>query len=141
MKDSDWKNIQFFTPNEAWGDTGLIRLELVTALDAYRKAIDTPILITCGTQGVHAKKSQHYLGLAIDAVFPEKEVWDLPTLSQMAIAHFGFSCGIYPHWKYMGYKIGGIHLDVRPPPQKSWIGLEDGSYLPYTERNLREYFY
>lgn len=139
MEKSDWEKIKFFSFNENWGDASLIKVELVTKLDVFRGLIDTPIFISCGTQGVHAPNSFHYKGEAVDILFPKKSTPDIPLLAKSAM-QCGFSgIGLYPHWKLSDREIGGMHLDIRSGKRKMWIGLAN-IYLPYSEDEVKKYF-
>jgi len=118
MKASDWAQIKFFKPTEAWGDVSKISFALVRELDSFRAYIDIPIQITCGTQGTHVEDSQHYLGLAVDVVFPSIDKKDLFDI-YLAASRFGFKgIGVYPFWRPQG----GLHLDIRDTPMRhQWL--------------------
>lgn len=135
-----WKRVKYFTASENWGDVDKISLELILELDAYREKINTPILITCGTQGKHVTDSAHYRGLAVDLVFPEKRLSDLPDLF-LTVLRFSFNgIGLYTDWKYKDRVIGGMHLDIRPTPKKAtWIGT-NGAYIAADFSNLYHLF-
>lgn len=139
MEKSDWSKIKHFTESENWGDTSLIKLELIQRLDAYREEIATPIFVSCGTQGKHAPNSLHYTGDAVDILFPKTGVSNIPMLAKIAIEHGFNGIGLYNSWKLNGVKIGGMHLDIRIGKRKIWIGLAN-IYLPYSEDEVKKYF-
>lgn len=135
MKSNDWASIKHFSATEAWGDVARISPGLVRTLDQYRDFIDTKIIITCGTQGAHTEGSQHYLGTAVDVVFPDISKKDLFDLF-IAALRFPFNgVGMYPHWK----PYGGLHLDVRSAPSKAlWLARLDGEKQVYIDFKLNE---
>lgn len=144
MTPEQWSTIRNFKPSENWGDPSRMSYELLQALDDFRDAAGTPILVTCGTQGSHVGESQHFLGKAADIVFPNLL---LPRLFDMLILASRFPAlkgiGIYPHWKVAGVTHGGLHLDVRDARTRSyWMGVPDGpsqKYVPLTAANLVTY--
>ncbi len=140
MNPSDWEKIKHFGPHENWGNVDLISFPLILELDAFRDKINTPIFISCGTQGKHLANSYHYQGLAVDILFPEKEKKDLPNLFIMA-SRFKFSgIGIYPDWEYLNEKRGGMHLDLRPTALKAmWVGIEK-NYLAVDFQSMYHLF-
>lgn len=138
MKATDWDSIRHFKASENWGDVSKINFQLVKTLDLFRDYIATPIQITCGTQGKHIENSMHYLGKAVDVVFPSIKKADLFDLFLCALRFSFGGVGIYPDW----HPMGGLHLDVRDAPFKAqWIGYNNGSgqiYLPMTKDNLKK---
>ena len=114
-------------------------LNLILMLDKFREEIKTPIYVSCGTQGKHVSHSLHYSGNAVDVLFPNKLMEDLPTLCDTA-EKIGFTgIGIYNCWNLNHVSTPGMHLDNRPGKIKKWIGLET-MYLPYNEVNVKRYF-
>lgn len=112
----------------------------MTHLEAFREWIDTPIFVLCGTQGIHSVSSQHYLGKAVDILFPLQTLQDLPDLF-LGASRFPFTgIGIYPHWGLSGVPIGGLHLDIREAPQRAlWLcTIQDGkqAYSKLTWKSL-----
>lgn len=140
-----WETVKYFSPNENWGDVERIDPSLILELDRFRHKVATPIIITCGTQGKHIDGSFHYLGLALDIMFPEKEKKDIPDLFLQALKFQFRGIGIYPDWKYKDKVIGGMHVDYRPikaypEPKATWIGVSK-SYLAADMSNLYHLFY
>lgn len=141
MKDSDWKQILYFRKSEAWGDPSLISPDLMRCLDNYRSYIKTPIIITCGTQGVHVEHSNHNKGTAIDCVIPDYDLVD----ALFDALRFPFTgIGLYPSWQYLGKTIGGIHLEYAPStnPKALWMGIGPSSeqtYIALNHSNLKKY--
>ena len=143
MNTDQWKSIKHFKVTDNWGDVNRISVKLVDLLDEYRSFINTPINVNVGTQGTHVEKSEHYLGLAVDICFPEKEVKDLFDLF-LAASRFDFNgIGIYPGWHYNGKVIGGMHLDIRDSEyRKLWIGVDEHNhqvYEAFNSENLKKY--
>lgn len=138
MKPTDWEAIRHFKPSENWGDVSKIDFQLVKTLDSFRDYIGTPIQITCGTQGKHVENSMHYLGKAVDIVFPSSDK-DLLFDFFMCAVRFPFGgIGLYPDWK----PSGGLHLDVRSAPFKAlWVGQKTDAgqvYLPMSISSLKK---
>jgi hypothetical protein len=115
-----WKKLRYFKPDsqiDKWGDTSAIDEILLYRLDDFRHWVNTPVIVTAGVQNSgHAKRSYHYKengACAVDVVLPkyEKSAFDLI----LDASRFGFTgIGYYPHWKYNGETVGGLHLDTRP---------------------------
>jgi len=141
MESKDWEQIRNFKEHERWGDKSLIRIELIKELDDFRDYINSPVFISCGTQGQHSPNSLHYTGMAVDVMFPKLKAKDLPDLLLTAM-RFNFSgIGIYPHWTLKGDAIGGMHLDIRRSLIKSlWIGLANNRYLALSFKSLNDHF-
>lgn len=149
MKDEDWKKIKHFKKKENWGDPEKISKKLVEALDRLADQTGQKIIITCGTQGRHSDNSQHYLGRAADCVFPDInsliELYDIYENARKIEDFKGI--GLYPHWKYKGKTIGGLHLDVRRKESNSlistWMSVLDSKgkqiYIALIEENLQKY--
>ena len=114
MTGHDWLKIKHFRKTENWGDEARMDYTLVQTLDRFRELIVVPIVVTCGTQGMHAINSQHYFGKAVDIVFPDCTPDKLlnHVLNAMRFPEF-MGIGVYPHWQYNGKVVGGLHLDVR----------------------------
>lgn len=143
MNTDDWKSIKYFSEHDNWGNTAKISSKLVAMLDKFRAFIGTPIHVNVGTQGTHLKNSEHYLGLAVDICFPDKEEEDLFDLF-LSASRFGFmGIGIYKGWHYNGKAIGGMHVDIREAEyRKLWIGIDSDNHQEYeafNEDNLRKY--
>jgi hypothetical protein len=153
VKEPDiWSKLDHFTREENWGDVSKIDHELLRRLDQFRDFIKKPMFITCGTQGEHSKKSQHYLGRAVDVVVPtwEGDLLDL----YLTAERFGFrGIGLYKHWEFSAYPgndpfvVGGLHLDTRvyedDPDHINharWLGVvikEKQVYTTFTLKNLK----
>lgn len=130
----DWQQIRYFTPNENWGDVDLMAPELIYKLDAMREYINTPVIISCGTQGQHSENSYHYKGEAVDVVVPshKKSLFDL----YLSAERFNWGgIGLYPHWTYRGHQCGGLHLDIRQDHGR-WIGVKKGRSVLYHSLSL-----
>lgn len=116
---------------------------LLKFLDELHEKLNTPCFLTSSNDPnqEHSTKSQHYLGNAVDIMFPKwtgtlREILDI--VSQM-----GFTgIGVYPHWQMNGKMIGGLHLDVRPGPRATWMGVRSNGkqvYIALNEDNLKKY--
>lgn len=141
MTKDDWAKLRFFKETENWGDPERMSPILLKALDDYRSVIKTPILVTSGTNGEHASESEHYVGRAVDIMFPELLPADLFDMYLIA-ERFPFSgIGVYPSWKLNGVIRGGLHLDVRPYGQGRWMGVLDENkkqvYVGLNKINLK----
>jgi uncharacterized protein YcbK (DUF882 family) len=141
MTNNDWKKIVNFSKNENWGDPEKMSIVIVGLLDQFRAYTCKKMIVTSGTQGTHAKNSAHYQGLAVDIVFPELTPKNIPDMFIDA-SRFNFkSIGIYPHWKYNGVVVGGMHVDhVFARNKRYWIGLPDGVYVDLNTENINKYF-
>lgn len=141
-----WNGIQHFKPSDSgFGDVSKIDYQIVSALDRYRDLLNVPILVTFGTQGVHLPDSQHYLGLAVDVVFPGQTLSALAGFfHQATTCGFFHGVGIYPAWKYQGIDVGGLHLDVRSSGGlHTWMGVPgdcgNQSYIAASPENFKLY--
>lgn len=144
MTAEDWPKLKHFTEMENWGEASRMDRDLVFELDAFRSFVDTPIAISCGTGKQHLEDSQHYMGRAVDILFPGKELTDLFGLAIAALRFRFNGFGIYPHWEYGGKVIGGLHLDTREwdGHRAFWMGVEqDGkqAYIDLSPEHLRAY--
>lgn len=130
MTKNDWLDITYFKRTDNWGDPDLMDSKLIHLLQNFRMMAETPIVVSCGTQGKHAKNSAHPLGRAVDILFPEKNLSDIPELFIKATKLQFQGIGIYSHWKYNDKIIGGMHLDNQPRPTRAyWICHSDGQYI------------
>lgn len=144
---SVWKELKYFTPKENWGSASKMKARFLRKLDATRNFVNYPFVITCGTQGVHSKKSQHYEGLAADLIIlnsPHVHVVDV----LIGLERFDWGgIGYYPHWKHNDKVVGGWHLDDRElepySPQARWMGVLDEKgkqiYVSLNYQNLVKY--
>jgi len=155
--ESEWKKLRYFKKEsrDKWGDVDAISAEHLFRLDDFRHYLGVPVYVTAGVSiGGHSKKSFHYRGngaCATDIVIPDYEGNFIDLI--LAAERFGFTgIGFYPHWKYNGRKVGGLHLDSRPLKwdkdftynyrEARWMGiLRNGSqvYIPLTYSNLLKY--
>ena len=124
-----WNKVRaHFRPDskiDNWGDVDGISDEHLLRLYDFRVWVGTPIFVlhAVKTSG-HAKKSYHYgrkdengvwtvEPCATDIILPDyqKTPFDLILDAQ----RFGFTgIGYYPHWRYNGQQVGGLHVDSRP---------------------------
>lgn len=126
MTQAEWRHIKYFTPEENWGKPEKMDDLLLKNLDLLRDFVGFPFKVHCGyaTTG-HSKNSYHYKGLAVDGHFEK-----LSLVEQFLFAiQFSFNgIGIYPYWENPG-----LHLDLRPGPQrKLWMQTREGYYKNLT---------
>lgn len=146
MTPDQWKTIRHFSPSDTgFGDPEKIDFSIVSAIDQFRDLLNTPIHVTFGTQGAHVAGSQHYLGLATDLIFPEKDLRSLAgifkTATECGLFH---GVGIYPHWRMNGIRRGGIHVDTRKiGGLHTWMGVPGDHlaqiYIPASEDNFTKW--
>jgi len=106
MRASDWQRIEYFTPDEPWGDWTKVEKNVIFLLDKMRGDIGHPIVIHCAYDSSgHATNSQHYLGRAVDL-----HIKDVPLIEQYLLAErYGWrGIGMYTDWN-----TPGLHLDLR----------------------------
>lgn len=126
--DQVWEKVQkYFKPDSSidkWGDPKLIDGTHLLRLFDFREYLGVPIYVTHGvkTSG-HSPRSWHYpredqYGNQIGACATDIMIPDYP-LSPFDLVldatRFGFTgIGYYPHWRWRGDVIGGLHVDSRP---------------------------
>lgn len=149
MTENDWGKLKFLGgPRHNWGEKERIDRQVILTLDLALGEVGSPCLVTCGTSGKHIEHSLHYEGKALDIMFPDLQLQDLPDLFYIFCRYAAFNgIGMYSEWRMdlgpgIGQppKIGGFHLDVRPTTRKAlWIKHE-GPYLGFTTENLKPFF-
>lgn len=139
-----WNQLKHFKITENWGEPERMHPQLLIELEAFREKIATPIVVTCGTQGSHAKESEHYKGNAVDIVLPKVPLKELPDVLMEALRFKFNGLGIYSFWKYNGDVVGGLHLDVRTAKHRAlWLcHLEGGKpkYADFSVQGLMTHF-
>lgn len=141
-----------------WGDPDAIDdLHLLRLFD-FRTYINCPIFVTSGIRMPGTgEKSYHVprkmpsgkeVGFATDVVIPH---YDDSTFDLILDAtRFFNGVGYYPHWRWKGQVVGGLHLDSRPLGydkdgtlnyrEARWMGVlrADGKqdYIPMTFENI-----
>ena len=152
MRDDVWPTLKVLKKDMAWGEPKQMNWRLIHALDQFLSLNKLVFLVTCGTQGTHAPNSQHYTGDAVDIMFPNVKLAELPDVFMKALK-FQFimngydnarfkGLGIYNQWHWCGEVIGGMHFDWRPNNDDhvaTWMRTEDGD-LEVTLANFRKYF-
>ena len=137
MTKNDWKKIKYFSMKEKFGDPLKMDLNHMITLDAFRNTLELKypgkysMIITEGWNNAgHVKKSQHYLGKAIDGYLKLKETGERENLKltynhildfEEATKYISFTgIGLYRMSKYSQY----IHLDTRNESRiDTWGGL------------------
>jgi uncharacterized protein YcbK (DUF882 family) len=125
----DWSKIQYFSPEEKWGNPNLMDEHLIVGLDAVRAYIGLPIRVHCGYEKRENLTSQHNFGRAVDC-----------SCEQLSLIDFWIACekfnwfnglGLYPDWA-----TPGLHLDTRPGPPARW-GRIGGKYVALNKQLLK----
>ncbi len=162
-----WRLVnKYFKKNskvDNWGDPNEIDDTHLLRLFDFRTFLGSPIIVTHGvkTRG-HSEGSYHYKNkdaggnviapCATDIIIPEydKSPFDLI----LDATRMGFTgIGYYPHWKYKGKVVGGLHVDSRPLKfdadgtinftHSRWMGIvgEDGKqrYIAMDFVNMVKY--
>lgn len=159
-----WKKVApYFKPDskiDNWGDPDAIDDTHLLRLYDFRVWIDCPIYVTAGVKNSgHSKNSYHYpresegkkVAFATDIIIPDYDAtaYDLV----LDATRFGFTgIGYYPHWKFKGEVVGGLHLDSRPLKwdkdhtinyaHSRWMGVPLGgkqSYIALNWHNMLAY--
>ena len=134
MTDKDWEQLRYLKPSEAWGCPQKMDFGLLWLLDSYREYIGMPVIVVCGTQGVHSPKSYHYVGKAVDIVVDAGRLH--PVDLMLAAFRFPFTgLGVYPKARYNKFvRPLGFHFDCREVnslprgiTQAQWLGVPDSS--------------
>jgi hypothetical protein len=122
-----WDQLRYFKKDskvDRWGDPDAISDIHLLRLDDFRDWIGVPIYVLHAVKtGGHKPSSFHYE--KVDAqggrIAPCATDIIIPDYDQSAVdlifdaARFGFTgIGYYPHWRYKGKMVGGLHLDSRP---------------------------
>lgn len=132
---------KYFKDNE-FDDVAKMNPKLIEELDKLREWLGSPIVITSSTGGVHEVNSQHYLGNAVDVVFPKSKK-SLRAIYEHCLKMSWMGIGVYPNWKYLGKEVGGLHLDLRNTNVRAqWMGVrKDGKqvYIGLNNANLTKY--
>lgn len=135
-------NLKYFRADSTldnWGDPSKISPQLLLKLDKLREKLGSRLIVTSGYRSDNPN-SQHYYGHAADIMFPDtqEDLFDLWLLAERV----GFNgIGIYPHWKYQGVALGGLHVDLRLEDAR-WMGVMENNsqiYLPLNKFNLQRY--
>jgi hypothetical protein len=115
VTDQEWKRLKYFRKDEkpfGFGDPSKINFQLLYFLDCFREYINCPIIVRCGTQGVHVAR-WHSLGLAVDVLVDTKYIHPLDLL--LAAERFPFTgvgINLVPKYDDM-MKPVALHLDLR----------------------------
>ena len=161
-----WDKLRYFKRGskvDNFGNEVLISDDLLLKLDDFRHYVGVPVIVTHGvkTSG-HNPNSFHYPRMddndvqigacAVDVVLPTYNYGPYNLL--LDALRFGFTgLGFYPHWKFRGRQVGGLHLDARPLKwdsdftknykQSRWMGVKDESgkqvYVALNMQNLVKY--
>lgn len=136
-----WKELDYFSRGENWGDPDKISWDLLRMLDRFRGEVGKPFILTSAAYATsgHSSKSYHYKGMAVDGRFVDsltlKPIKMAEAIEIALKAPFG-GIGIYPWWS------GGVgfHFDIRPIVSKRavWISPNPGRYEPVTAKTLVE---
>lgn len=117
-----WNSIRHFKANEFGIGWEKLDFDVVVLIDRLRDYIKCPIKINCAwAKDGHSKKSQHYIGRAIDCVAKDISLLDF-YLAADAVGFTGI--GAYPFWN-----TPGLHVDIRDGDPIRWYQNEDGEYV------------
>lgn len=143
------ESVLYFNETENWGDINKVHPELILKLDAWRKDINVPILISPLVGAVFAEdteyssESWHYIISGRNDYCMAANVFPLGELSvawAMATKHFN-GIGFYPEWIYdhpeYSTIVGGMQVDIRPDSRTYW-GYRKGEYYDITGENYLE---
>jgi len=124
MLPEQWAKINYFNPEEEWGDPEQMSYLLLIRLDSLRERAGKPIIIHSGfASSGYSPNSYHYLGMATDLHIEGLSVLDQYLLAEQE----GFGgIGVYPYWSSPG-----LHLDTRSDGPTRWARV-DGSYVSLT---------
>lgn len=128
-------SLRYFKDSE-FADIDKMNPDFLKKLDSYRTVMETPIVITSSTDGVHSDNSQHYKGRATDIILPNTPL-SLFDCFVMAVRTGFTGIGIYPDWYYGDEKKGGLHVDYRLGQHAFWIGAQVDSKQKYFTFNLQ----
>lgn len=143
-----WPVMDVLRPNSGnYGDWRYISLRLMLELDRFCQEQALTPLITSGIGGTHSAKSWHYKGCALDVMFPDVDLCDLPkTIFEVAQRYEFSGLGLYNQWALQkgGAKIGGMHFELDPEwknweRKKLWVRTQDGDFAP-SEEAYQKYF-
>ncbi len=146
MTAQDWALMDILKPSSGnWGNWHEISFYLICELDNLCYDLGLIPLITSGTMGKHSEKSWHYKGYALDVMFPQIPLWELPKRVYESALRYEFTgIGIYNQWRLSKDVApqGGIHVEQDPipsPNRKLWLRTEDGDFKP-SEELFDKYF-
>lgn len=150
--DKTWSRLRYFKKDskvDKWGDPRLINDNLLFRLDDFRHWLGVPIFVTSGVRVNGSANSYHSPSkgaCAVDIVIPHY----METAIDMILdaTRFGFTgIGYYPHWRYDGKRVGGLHLDMRPLKwddddtknysHSRWMGVMIGDKQSYIEMDFQ----
>ncbi len=145
----DWAQCQFLKRDHGnWGDWHKISRELIHSVDELCFQEGLMPLVTSGTGGKHSEKSFHYKGEALDVMFFNIELHELPRVFQAAVDSPNFTgVGLYSEWRlsHNTPPRGGLHLErdgvatIPVARKKLWVRTSDGDFAP-TKEVIQKYF-
>lgn len=122
MAEESWSAIEFFTPEENWGDWKQVNERLIFALDKARAVLGKSIVLNCAFENTgHNPQGYHPRGMAADIHVPGMHVVD-QYLFFSKFPDFG-GIGIYPFWIRPG-----LHVDIGQPGRR-WARNKSGVYV------------
>lgn len=137
--DSTWELVSLYFKKDSrvdqWGDPDAIDDTHLLRLFDFRSYLGIPVFVTRGVQtSGHSKNSYHYprksdkgkpVGYATDIVIPHYDLSSFDLI--MDACRFFNGVGFYPHWRWNGQVVGGLHVDSRP------LGYNQDGTLDYRE--------
>lgn len=157
MKHKNFEDLRYFKADstiDRWGDPKQMDRKLLLMLDELRHQLGQPVYVISGFRSPKpGRVSQHYYGKAVDIVCPAMR-GDLLQV-YLEAERFPFTgLGVYPHWKYNEWTVGGLHLDTRSLGETEraarWMGIlakefDNGvevhvqKYVSLNDENMRRY--
>ncbi len=136
-------DLKYFSPISSvdnWGDPAKMDPILLIKLDKLRESAGSQIVVTSGYRAGDPRT--HGEGIAVDIIFPRAD-FDLFHAYLLAERQGFNGIGVYPHWEFNGYPVGGLHLDIRDKDAR-WMGvkytaLSEQRYVPLNRNTLEQY--
>lgn len=132
---------KYFKPDskvDNFGEFYNIDPALLRRADELREAIGHPVFVTSGYR--RGDPNAHGKGLALDLICPGVPLMEF----YKAAEKLDFSgLGVYPHWKWKGTMVGGLHVDIWIAGRR-WMGIRPKAdaeqiYIRLSPENLKKY--
>lgn len=130
--------------NFNWGNPDKMDETFLLELDRflYGEKLLKPF-VSGGTGGTHVANSEHPNGFAVDILFCDKTLAELPDIFLSAWRYKFTGIGIYSEWRLFGEKKGGLHLQMVPEQiaarKRMWLKAT-GDYEEVTFARQKELF-
>lgn len=136
MNESLWREIENFTPDEAWGDPLMMQSAIIFPLDRLRKYVVCKIIVHCGFEK-RATGGLHPYGLAADCHIEGLSLLDLFLAASRVHGINGI--GLHPWWNNPGIHADGRNRNQRYFDYARWISPVQGRYVELNADNIRRY--